>query len=496
MVPGIPSGLSAREVDRRLRDAVIDLRRAEQRAVLWFAEVLHRRLYRDLGFGSIHQYAAIALGFGLGKTAQFVRLARAFRELPRLRATVARGELTWTQARTVAGVATPRTEAAWLNAARGTSSRVLEEQVRVARRRARMAGAGTGQAVLRLEGSGPEPGRSGDGANAETGKARRKETDGETSKGTSKGASTEKTKGKSKETSHEQWEEKGKETEVWTEREDIPPVPPVGSLPLPRSVHLRFSPEQGARYEALLEAARKRGAREGREDLLLAGLEALVVPGTAGLEVAGEAGGGAAGGGAKGRGRHGGPPGRVFASPYQVLVQLCPSCAGGSVATHRGAEPLHPEELRAILCDARVRRRGKRNRAVIPAGVRREVLERDGYRCRSAGCGSARFLAVHHRTPREAGGTNDPENLVTLCASCHRAIHGHHEQGPLRDYDRPGPRGRSRGRDRNAGRSPEAGPSEGTRGSSTRVPKAVGPGLDRRDGTPGEGGTRVPGRGG
>lgn len=364
-MPTIQAGLPAREMDRRLRAAVAELHCVERRAVLWFAEVLERKLYRDLGFGSIQQYAELSLGFGPGKTAQFVRLAGALRDLPRLRASVARGELTWTQARTVAGVATPRTEQAWLTAAKGTSSRGLEHQVRVARRRARVVGGGREQVKLGLE----SPDTRGPG--------------------------------------HKE------ESEAGSERVTVPPVPPVESLPLPRGVHLRFSPEQGARYEALLEAARKQGARGEREELLLAALETLVTGGRARTATK------------RGPAR---AAERTSVSPYQVLVQLCPSCAGGSVVTGRGAEPLDPRELRAILCDARVRRPGQRNGAGIPPRVRRAVLERDGHRCRSAGCGDARFLAVHHRTPREAGGTNDPENLLTLCASCHRAVHGHHRR--------------------------------------------------------------------
>ena len=51
------------------------------------------------------------------------------------------------------------------------------------------------------------------------------------------------------------------------------------------------------------------------------------------------------------------------------------------------------------------------------------ALERDGYACRQ--CGSTHRLHVHHETPWEPGQT-DPhalDNLVTLCASCHRKRH-------------------------------------------------------------------------
>jgi hypothetical protein len=33
------------------------------------------------------------------------------------------------------------------------------------------------------------------------------------------------------------------------------------------------------------------------------------------------------------------------------------------------------------------------------------------------------FVNVHHKTPRALGGTDDRNNLVTLCAGCHDALH-------------------------------------------------------------------------
>ena len=46
---------------------------------------------------------------------------------------------------------------------------------------------------------------------------------------------------------------------------------------------------------------------------------------------------------------------------------------------------------------------------------------RDGFRCRS--CGSRDHLEVHHIRQRKDGGSNSPDNLVTLCYKCHRAWH-------------------------------------------------------------------------
>src|SRR5262249_17162400 len=53
--------------------------------------------------------------------------------------------------------------------------------------------------------------------------------------------------------------------------------------------------------------------------------------------------------------------------------------------------------------------------------LRREVLARDGWRCQQ--CGSTASLHVHHRLFRSHGGEDGMDNLITICAHCHDAIH-------------------------------------------------------------------------
>lgn len=52
--------------------------------------------------------------------------------------------------------------------------------------------------------------------------------------------------------------------------------------------------------------------------------------------------------------------------------------------------------------------------------IRARILERDGYRCQAheEGC-EGEAVEVHHVIPIEAGGTNEDDNLVSLCAACH-----------------------------------------------------------------------------
>ena len=53
--------------------------------------------------------------------------------------------------------------------------------------------------------------------------------------------------------------------------------------------------------------------------------------------------------------------------------------------------------------------------------VKEYVRWRDEYRCRK--CRSRTHLEVHHIVQRKDGGSDRPDNLVTLCHDCHAALH-------------------------------------------------------------------------
>ena len=58
------------------------------------------------------------------------------------------------------------------------------------------------------------------------------------------------------------------------------------------------------------------------------------------------------------------------------------------------------------------------------AVIRRHVLERDDYLCQKCGRNMGLSgLEVHHIVPRSEGGTDDPQNLRTLCVPCHLKLH-------------------------------------------------------------------------
>jgi hypothetical protein len=75
--------------------------------------------------------------------------------------------------------------------------------------------------------------------------------------------------------------------------------------------------------------------------------------------------------------------------------------------------------------------------------VYESVLNRDGYECQKSGCGWSRsqrvqgsrkqFLEVHHRLMHSRGGTNDAQNLVTLCNMDHDEVHRLDIEGTVLD---------------------------------------------------------------
>jgi 5-methylcytosine-specific restriction endonuclease McrA len=53
--------------------------------------------------------------------------------------------------------------------------------------------------------------------------------------------------------------------------------------------------------------------------------------------------------------------------------------------------------------------------------LRKAVLQRDAWRCQE--CGSMGQLEVHHLIKRSQLGNDSMDNLITLCAHCHRDCH-------------------------------------------------------------------------
>jgi len=128
---------SAAKVHTSLKRSLAALDNAHQCAVLWFGEIMGRRLYRNLGHSSINQYAMLELGFSKSRADDFIRLARQLDDLPVVRDAVASGDLGYTKAREIISVATPETQDTWLKAAKGSRKELIHE-VKKAKRAAKV----------------------------------------------------------------------------------------------------------------------------------------------------------------------------------------------------------------------------------------------------------------------------------------------------------------------------------------------------------------------
>ncbi len=118
----------AREADSALRAACRAEETARKCAVLWFADILRRGLFRELGYSSMQQYARRARGFSESRVSDFMHLAGKLDTLPAIREALP--EIGYTKAREIVRVASPRTENDWVAKARSVGRRELAVQVK------------------------------------------------------------------------------------------------------------------------------------------------------------------------------------------------------------------------------------------------------------------------------------------------------------------------------------------------------------------------------
>jgi len=129
--------MTAIQVHQSLCRSLQEMEQAQKCAVLWFAEIMSRHLYRDFGYSTINQYAMKELGFSKSRTGDFMRLARQLDKLPAVREAMSTGALGYTKAREIISVATPETQDNWLEAAKGTRKELVHE-VKKAKRAAKV----------------------------------------------------------------------------------------------------------------------------------------------------------------------------------------------------------------------------------------------------------------------------------------------------------------------------------------------------------------------
>ncbi len=121
--------VAATQLSDRLVLAARKLRSAEHELAVLLAKMADSRLYLELGFSTLYDYADEVLDLSTRKTRALAQLGRSIGELPALEAAFRDGKLGWTKARELLRVVTPETEGAWTQRALALTSRDLEGQL-------------------------------------------------------------------------------------------------------------------------------------------------------------------------------------------------------------------------------------------------------------------------------------------------------------------------------------------------------------------------------
>src|SRR5439155_4177041 len=95
---------------------------------------LRRRGQQVLGFARLGDYARERLGLSARELQSLAAVCKRLESLPAIRTAFEDGEVSWAQVRLLVGIATPETEQAWLELARGRTVRALAAVIRAAGR--------------------------------------------------------------------------------------------------------------------------------------------------------------------------------------------------------------------------------------------------------------------------------------------------------------------------------------------------------------------------
>jgi hypothetical protein len=118
-----------RGVDRALRGIAARRAALDSEEARWLREAEALQIWRPLGMVSALDYMERVLGYAPRSAQERLRVARALGALPKLDAALAQGRLAFSAVRELTRVATPASEADWLDAATGMNLRQIEELV-------------------------------------------------------------------------------------------------------------------------------------------------------------------------------------------------------------------------------------------------------------------------------------------------------------------------------------------------------------------------------
>jgi hypothetical protein len=394
------------------------VRLAEKRASLdfeegrWLLRAFRSAVHVRLGYGSFNEYTERLFGYGPRLTQEKLRVAEALEELPKTARELQSGHASFSAVRELTRVATPSTEKEWLEAAQGRTVREVEQLVSGHRPGSRPEDAPDVSAkrhVLRLELSGEAL------------------------------ATFREAMAKIRRDAGEALDEDAAILLLCRQVLEGPREAGRASYQIALTVceRCRHGMQQGrgelvAVAPEVVEMAECDGQHIGHIDLGAADAESCAHVGAADdSQPARRRKGAHVGVDNTARRTGDGSRAHVGAAdepePAQNGSRAHEGAADGSEPARRGKRAhLEVDNTAGQPGDgsrAHVGAKTQRATQSIPPARRRAVERRDGGRCRVPGCRHATFVDVHHLQLRSEGGTEELDNLLTLCAAHHRALH-------------------------------------------------------------------------
>src|SRR5690606_23811912 len=116
-------------IDAEARRAARRYRRSEGELILALQQVDAKKVYRRLGFNSLHDYVTRHLKLPSGTASGFIAVARKSVQIPELQREIFQGNLSVSMAKRVTRVITPENKTHWIEKAKSSTQRELEEAV-------------------------------------------------------------------------------------------------------------------------------------------------------------------------------------------------------------------------------------------------------------------------------------------------------------------------------------------------------------------------------
>lgn len=149
--------LTPDELHERNQSARLDLVRSEWQMSAHLLATDRSGLHRKKGYGDVVAYAEKCLDLPRYKALELLRVARSFEAMPELSEAFRQGEIGWTKTREITRVATPKTEAAWLDRARQHDSNTVARMVAVSPTQFKRGKALEAERQAQPEAAGAEP---------------------------------------------------------------------------------------------------------------------------------------------------------------------------------------------------------------------------------------------------------------------------------------------------------------------------------------------------